>query len=84
MMTVVPSINMSLAIDTTDISLERKQCGDVIKEASWRMVFASDEADFEAQWDEMVSQLDGLGYADVVAFDTDKYQPMLDARKAAQ
>ena len=84
MMTVVPSINMSLAIDTTDISLERKQCGDVIKEASWRMVFASDEADFDAQWDEMVSQLDGLGYADVVAFDTDKYQPMLDARKAAQ
>jgi multiple sugar transport system substrate-binding protein/putative aldouronate transport system substrate-binding protein len=32
----------------------------------------------------MVAELDGLGYADVVAFDTEKYQPMLDARKAAQ
>ena len=84
MMTVVPSINMSLAIDDTDTSLIRNQTGDVIKEASWRMVFATDEADFEAQWDEMVAQLDGLGYADLVKFDTEKYQPMLDARKAAQ
>ena len=48
------------------------------------MVFASDEADFEAQWDDMCSQLEGLGYEDLVKFDTEKYQPMLDARKAAQ
>jgi multiple sugar transport system substrate-binding protein/putative aldouronate transport system substrate-binding protein len=84
MMTVVPSINMALAIDTTDISLIRKQCGDIIKDASWRMVFAKDDADFEAQWDDMTSQLEGLGWADLTAFDTEKYQPMLDARKAAQ
>ena len=84
MMTVVPSINMALAIDTTDISLIRKQCGDIIKDSSWRMVFAKDDADFEAQWDEMTSQLEGLGWSDLVAFDTDKYQPMLEARKAAQ
>ena len=84
MMTVVPSINMALAIDTTDISLIRKQCGDIIKDSSWRMVFAKDDADFEAQWDAMATQLEGLGWSDLVAFDTDKYQPMLDARKAAQ
>ena len=84
MMTVVPSINIALAIDTTDISLIRKQCGDLIKDASWRMVFATDEADFDKQWDEMTSQLDGLGWADLVAFDTEKYAPMLEARKNAQ
>ncbi|WP_044914083.1 sugar ABC transporter substrate-binding protein [Butyrivibrio sp. WCE2006] len=84
MMTVVPSINIALAIDTTDISLIRKQCGDVIKDSSWRMVFAKDDADFDAQWDEMTTQLEGLGFADLVTFDTEKYQPMLDARKAAQ
>lgn len=84
MMTVVPSINIALAIDTTDISLIRKQCGDTIKDASWRMVFAKDDADFEAQWDAMTAQLEGLGWADLTAFDTDKYQPMLEARKAAQ
>ena len=84
MMTVVPSINMALAIDSTDISLIRKQCGDIIKDSSWRMVFAKDDADFESQWDAMASQLDGLGWSDLVAFDTEKYAPMLDARKAAQ
>ena len=84
MMTVVPSINMALAIDSTDISLIRKQCGDIIKDSSWRMVFAKDDADFESQWDAMASQLDGLGWADLVAFDTEKYAPMLEARKAAQ
>ncbi len=84
MMTVVPSINMALAIDTTDISLIRKQCGDIIKDASWRMVFAKDDADFEAQWNDMTSQLEGLGWNDLVAFDTEKYQPMLEARKNAQ
>ncbi len=48
------------------------------------MVFASDEADFDAQWDAMCDELNGLGWEDLVAFDTEKYQPMLDARKAAQ
>jgi multiple sugar transport system substrate-binding protein/putative aldouronate transport system substrate-binding protein len=84
MMTVVPSINMALAIDTTDISLIRKQCGDIIKDASWRMVFAKDDADFEAQWDDLSAQLEGLGWAELTAFDTEKYQPMLEARKAAK
>ncbi|WP_022777532.1 sugar ABC transporter substrate-binding protein [Butyrivibrio sp. AE3009] len=84
MMTVVPSINIALAIDTTDISLIRSQCGDVIKDASWRMVFAKDDADFEAQWDAMAEQLNGLGWEDLVNFDTEKYGPMIEARKAAQ
>ena len=84
MMTVVPSINKALAIDTTDISLIRKQCGDLIKDASWRMVFAKDDAEFEAQWEDLTTQLEGLGWNDLVAFDEEKYQPMLEARKAAQ
>jgi multiple sugar transport system substrate-binding protein/putative aldouronate transport system substrate-binding protein len=84
MMTVVPSINIALAIDSTDISLIRKQCGDIIKDSSWRMVFAANDADFEKQWDDMTAQLEGLGWADLVAFDTEKYAPMLEARKAAQ
>ncbi len=84
MMTVVPSINIALAIDSSDISLIRKQCGDIIKDASWRMVFAKDEAEFNKQWDDMTSQLKGLGWDDLVKFDTEKYQPMIDARKAAK
>ena len=84
MMTIVPSINMSLAVDTTDISLIREQCGNTIKDASWRMFFAADDASFDAEWDAMVDEINGLGWEDLVAFDTEKYQPMIEARKAAQ
>ena len=38
----------------------------------------------EALWDDMVTQLEGFGWNDLVAFDTEKYQPVIDARKAAQ
>ena len=84
MMTVVPSINISLAVDTTDISLIRETCGNTIKDASWRMFFATSDDDFDAQWDAMVEELDGLGWQELVDFDTEKYEPMIEARKAAQ
>lgn len=84
MMTVVASINKPLAIDTTDISLIRKQCGDLIKDTSWKMVYAADDAAFDQMWDDMGKQLEGFGWNDLVAFDTDKYQVVVEARKAAK
>lgn len=84
MMNPVPSINMSLAIDTTDIGLIRSQCKTLVCDTSWKAIFASDEAAFDALWDDMVTQLEGFGWNDLVAFDTEKYQPVIDARKAAQ
>jgi len=84
MMKPVPSINMSLAIDTTDIGLIRSQCKTIVCDSSWKAIFAADEATFDALWDDMVSQLEGFGWNDLVEFDTEKYQPMIDARKAAQ
>lgn len=84
MMEPVPSINMSLAIDTTDIGLIRSQCKTIVCDTSWKAIFAADEAAFDALWDDMVSQLEGFGWNDLVAFDTEKYQPVIEARKAAQ
>lgn len=84
MMTTVASINIALAIDSTDISLIRKECGDIIKDSSWRMVFAKDEAEFDSMWDDMCTTLKGLGHDDLVKFDTDKYAPVIEARKAAK
>ncbi len=83
MMSPVPSINIILDIDTTDISLIRNQCKTVVCDSSWQAVFAKDEAEFEAIWDDMCTQLDGFGWQDLVAFDTTKYQKVTDARKAA-
>lgn len=84
MMNPVPSINMSLAIDTTDIGLIRSQCKTIVCDTSWKAIFAADEAAFDALWDDMCKQLDGFGWQDLVAFDTEKYQPIIEARKAAQ
>lgn len=81
MLSSVASVNVALAIDSTDISLIRNQCGDLIKDTSWKMIFAKDDAEFEKMWDNMISELDGFGYNDLVAFDTEKYQPVIDARK---
>lgn len=84
MMSPVPSVNISLAIDTTDIGLIRSQCKTIVCDSSWKAIFATDEAAFDAIWDDMCSQLDGFGWNDLVAFDTEKYQPVIDARKAVQ
>lgn len=81
MMSPVPYINISLAIDTTDIGLIRSQCKTIVCDASWKAIFAADEAAFDAIWDDMCAQLEGFGWNDLVAFDTEKYQPVIDARK---
>ena len=81
MMSPVPHINISLAIDTTDIGLIRSQCKTIVCDASWKAIFAADEAAFDAIWDDMCAQLEGFGWNDLVAFDTEKYQPVIDARK---
>lgn len=81
MMTPVASVNVALDIDTTDISLIRNQCGDLIKDTSWQMIYAKDDAEFDKMWEDMCTQLEGFGWSQLVEFDTNKYQPVIDARK---
>lgn len=77
---MVPNNNVPLGSDTTDIALIRSQCGDLVSDTSWKMVYASDDAQFEQMWDDMTKQLEGLGWDQLVEYDTEKYQPLLDAR----
>lgn len=83
-LTPVPSVNLALAIDSTDIALIRSQCGDIVKDTSWKAIFAADDAEFEQLWDNMCETLNGLGWEQLIEFDTEKYQPVIDARKAAE
>lgn len=84
MLNPVPSVNLALTIDTTDIGLIRSQCGDQIKTTSWKAIFAADDAEFDQLWDDMCTTLEGLGWDQLVEFDTEKYQPVIDAREAAE
>lgn len=81
---IVANVNIPLESDSTDIALIRSQCGDVVKDSSWRMVFAESDADFDKMWNDMCTQLNGLGWDDLVKFDTEKYQAVIDARKAVK
>lgn len=84
LMKPVASVNKTLAVDTTDIGLIRSQCKTLVCDTSWQAVFAADEASFEALWDNMCTQLEGFGWNDLVEFDTAKYQPVIEARQAAE
>ncbi|MDO4283790.1 MAG: extracellular solute-binding protein [Eubacteriales bacterium] len=81
---MVANINIPLPSDTTDIALIRSQCGDLVCDTSWRMAFAADDAEFEQMWDDMCTQLEGLGWSELVAFDTEKQQVIVDARIASE
>jgi putative aldouronate transport system substrate-binding protein len=80
---VVPSVNIILPSDSTDIALIRSQCGQLICDTSWQMIFAGSEDDFKALWADMKEQLEGLGWKNLVAFDTEKQQKVVDARNAS-
>ena len=81
---IAPSVNIILPSDTTDIALIRSQCGELVCDTSWRMIFASSEDEFKQMWSDMKTQLEGLGWKDLVAFDKEKYQNVVDARNAAK
>jgi len=43
------------------------QIGNLVREASWKMVFAKDEAEFDSIWEQLKTDAEALGMKDVVA-----------------
>ncbi|NLG89984.1 MAG: sugar ABC transporter substrate-binding protein [Clostridiaceae bacterium] len=80
---VSPNVSVSLPSDTPDISVIRSQCADTLRDYSWRMVFASDDAAFDAMWDEMSEQMNGYGFQKLVEFDKAKFTIELNAKLEA-
>ena len=80
---ISPNVSVSLVSDDNDISIIRNQCSEKVNDYSWRLIFAKDDAEFESIWDDMTAQLDGLGFQDLNKFDTEKFAPELEAKKAA-
>jgi putative aldouronate transport system substrate-binding protein len=58
----------------SDIQQKQSEVGKVIKEYSWKMVFAKNDADYDKLKQQMVTKAKGLGYDDVVAFELDQTQ----------
>ncbi|MDK2967441.1 sugar ABC transporter substrate-binding protein [Lacrimispora sp.] len=79
---ISPNVSVSLPSDPADISIIRKQCNDLFCDYSWRMIYAKDDAEFDSLWEEMGTQMQGMGFDDLVKFDEDKYQIELEAKQA--
>lgn len=79
---ISPNVSVSLPTDTPDIGVIRNQCNETICDYSWRMIYAKDDAEFDAMWDEMSATMDGVGFQDLVKFDTEKHQIEVDAKNA--
>ncbi len=69
---ISPNVSVTLPSDTADVEVKRGQCKQEIKDASWRMIFASDDATFDAMWDEMVNNLNAFGFEDLYKFDVER------------
>lgn len=83
MIDIVPNINTSLGSDSSDIKNKRSQISDYVKNTSWKMVFAKDQAEFDQLWAKMKTDAVGLGWNDVVAVDTAKAQKIVKMRADA-
>lgn len=78
---VAPGATFVTPEDSSEISTLRSQIGSTIKEFSWKMVFASNEEEFEQLKDEMQKTAIGLGYEDVLAVDIENAENQNKARE---
>lgn len=73
-MTIEMPLALSLVPSMTDeISASAYRIGDIVKVNSWKMIFAKDDAEFEALYQEMRTKADGLGLADVYAWSVENW-----------
>ncbi|WP_019909119.1 extracellular solute-binding protein [Paenibacillus sp. HW567] len=66
------------------LAVKRDQVGSIIKELSWKMIYAKDDVEFAALKKEMVGKAKSLGYDECVAYEEQAAKVWFDARKAAK
>ena len=81
---VSPSVSVALPSDSPDISVIRNSVNKSVCDASWRMIFAKDDAEFDKMWDEMSAEVKGFGFDDLYKFDVEKHTIEVNAKLAAK
>jgi len=64
-----------------ELEQKRGQVAEVIKQYSWRIIFAKNDADFDKLRKEMIDKAKGLGYEDVLAFNKEQNEKVFQYRK---
>jgi putative aldouronate transport system substrate-binding protein len=83
MIDIVQNINTSLGSDSSDIKNKRSQISDYVKNTSWKMIFAKDQAEFDQLWNKLKSDVVGLGWKDVFTVDTERAEKIVKMRADA-
>jgi putative aldouronate transport system substrate-binding protein len=83
MIDIVPNINTSLGSDSSDIRNKRSQISDYVKNTSWKMIFAKNQAEFDQLWTKLKTDVVGLGWDDVISVDTERAQKIVKLRADA-
>ncbi|MNB76898.1 Lipoprotein LipO precursor [compost metagenome] len=65
------------------LAVKRDQVGEVIKEMSWKMIYAKNDSEFNSLKEEMIRKAKDLGYEECVAFEEQAANTWFEARKAA-
>lgn len=61
------AVNMMPGI-SDDMQVNVIQIGEVVKRLSWKMIYASNEAEFDQFWEDMVTEASNLGFSDIEAY----------------
>ena len=78
-----PNVGFAAPKDEGEIKSLRPEINGKLCEYTWKAIFAKDDAEFEALWDEMIEELDGFDYDKLYENDVAAYQVEVDMKKAA-
>jgi len=81
---ISPNVSVALPTDNNDISDIRNRCKGVVKEFSWKMIYAKDEAEFNSLWDEMTKMVNDMGFESLMEYDIETYTIELKAKQAVK
>ena len=78
-----PNVGFAAPKDEGEIKSLRPEINGKLCEYTWKAIFAKDDAEFEALWDEMIEELDGFDYDKLYENDVAAYQVEVQMKKEA-
>ncbi|MGB4658146.1 MAG: extracellular solute-binding protein [Mobilitalea sp.] len=69
----IPIAQALIPAMTDDISSLASKIGEIVKENSWKMIFAKDDAEFESYYNDMKTKAEGLGLETVYSWSLESW-----------
>jgi multiple sugar transport system substrate-binding protein/putative aldouronate transport system substrate-binding protein len=74
LLAVTPGTDYTAPSTPSDIQTAGNQLRSITQPATWQMIYAANDGEFERIWREMKAQLDDFGYQEVIAWDVKNLQ----------